>query len=85
VHEAVVCLIIYFDDVLILTKFMKAMLSVKKQLSNMYMVKDLGEAEYFRGVKIERESSSVKLTKTSTSRASSTGSGRWSASLLRHP
>jgi Reverse transcriptase (RNA-dependent DNA polymerase) len=38
--------------------------SVKKQLSNMYAVKDLGKAEYFLGVKIERESSTVKLTQT---------------------
>jgi Reverse transcriptase (RNA-dependent DNA polymerase) len=44
---------------------MKTMLNVKKQLSNMYTVKDLGEAEYLLGVKIERESSTVKLTQTS--------------------
>jgi Reverse transcriptase (RNA-dependent DNA polymerase) len=31
----------------------------------MYTVKDLGEAEYFLGVNIERESSTVKLTQTS--------------------
>jgi hypothetical protein len=31
----------------------------------MYTVKDLGGAEYLLGVKIERESSSVKLTHTS--------------------
>jgi Reverse transcriptase (RNA-dependent DNA polymerase) len=40
-------------------------LSVKKQLSKMYTVKDLGEAEYFLGVKIEKETSTVKLTQTS--------------------
>jgi hypothetical protein len=44
---------------------MKAMLRVKKQLSKMYTVKDLGEAEHFLCVKIERESSTVKLTQTS--------------------
>jgi hypothetical protein len=44
---------------------MKAMLSVKKQLSKMCTVKDLGEAAYFLGVKIERESSNVKLTQIS--------------------
>jgi hypothetical protein len=31
----------------------------------MYTLKDLGEAEYFLSVKIERESSTVKLTQTS--------------------
>jgi hypothetical protein len=42
------------------------MLSVKRQLSKMYTVKDLGEAEYCLGViKIERDSSTVKLTQTS--------------------
>jgi hypothetical protein len=41
------------------------MLSVKKQLSKMSTAKDLGEAEYFPGVKIERETSTVKLTQTS--------------------
>jgi Reverse transcriptase (RNA-dependent DNA polymerase) len=61
----VVYLIIYVDDILVLTESMKVMLSVKKQLSKMYTVKDLGEAEYFLGVKIERESSTVKLTQTS--------------------
>jgi hypothetical protein len=30
-----------------------------------YTVKDLGEAEYFLGIKIEREMSTVKLTPTS--------------------
>jgi hypothetical protein len=44
VLRVVVCLIIYVDDVLVLTKSMKAMLSVKKQLSNMHTVKGLGEA-----------------------------------------
>jgi hypothetical protein len=44
---------------------MKAMLSVKKQLLKMYTVKDLGQAEYFLGVKNEREMTTVKLTQTS--------------------
>jgi hypothetical protein len=65
VHGVVVYPIFYVDDILVLTEPMKAMLSVKKQLSKMYTVKDLGEAEYFLGVKIERESSTVKLTQTS--------------------
>jgi hypothetical protein len=65
VHGVVVYLIIYVDDILVLTESMKVMLSVKKQLSKMYTVKDLGETEYFLGVKIERESSTVKLTQTS--------------------
>jgi hypothetical protein len=54
VHGVVVYLIIYVDDILVLTESMKVMLSVKNQLSMMYTVKDLGEAEYFLGVKIER-------------------------------
>jgi Reverse transcriptase (RNA-dependent DNA polymerase) len=65
VHRVVVYLIICVDDILVLTESKKAMLSVKKQLSKMYTVKDLGEAEYFLRVKIERESSTVKLTQKS--------------------
>jgi hypothetical protein len=61
----VVYLIIYVDNILVLTKSMKAILGVKEQLSKMYTVKDLSGAEYFLGVKIERESSTVKLTQTS--------------------
>jgi hypothetical protein len=64
VHGVVVYLIIYVDDILVLTESLKVMLCVKKKLSKMYTVKDLGEAEYFLGVKIERESSTVKLTRT---------------------
>jgi Reverse transcriptase (RNA-dependent DNA polymerase) len=60
-----VYLIIYVDNILVLTKSMKAILGVKEQLSKMYTVKDLSGAEYFLGVKIERESSTVKLTQTS--------------------
>jgi Reverse transcriptase (RNA-dependent DNA polymerase) len=65
VHGVVVYLIIYVDDILVLTESMQAMLSVKKQLSKMYTVKDLGEAEYFLVFKIERKWSTVKLTQTS--------------------
>jgi Reverse transcriptase (RNA-dependent DNA polymerase) len=52
VHRVVVYLIIYVDDSLVPTESMKAMLSVKKQLSTIYTVKDLGESEYFLRVKI---------------------------------
>jgi Reverse transcriptase (RNA-dependent DNA polymerase) len=65
VHRAVMYYIIYVGDILVLTEFRKAMLSVKKLLSKMYTVKNPDEAEYFLGVKIERESSTVKLTQTS--------------------
>jgi hypothetical protein len=54
-YGVVVYLIIQIDDIMVLTESMKAMLSVKKQLSKMYTVRDLGEAEYFLGVKIERK------------------------------
>jgi hypothetical protein len=42
VHGVVVYPIIYVDDILVLTESMKVMLSVKKQISKMYTVKDLG-------------------------------------------
>jgi hypothetical protein len=61
----VVNFIIFVEDILVLTKSMKVMLSVKKQLSKTYTVKDLDETEYFLCVKSERESSTVKLTQTS--------------------
>jgi Reverse transcriptase (RNA-dependent DNA polymerase) len=65
VHGLFENLIIYVDDILVLTESVKAMLSVKKQFSKMYTVKDLDEAEYFLGVKLERKTSTVKLTRTS--------------------
>jgi hypothetical protein len=55
-----VYLIIYVDDILALIESMTAMLSVKKQLSKMYTVKDLCKAEYSLDVKIKRQSSTVK-------------------------
>jgi Reverse transcriptase (RNA-dependent DNA polymerase) len=61
----VVYLIIFVEDILVLTESMKARLRVKKQLSKMYTVQDIGEAEYLLGVKIERRSSTVKLMQTS--------------------
>jgi hypothetical protein len=63
-REVVVYLIIYVDDILVLTESLMAMLSVKKQLSKMYTVKNLGADEYFLSVKIERETSTVKLDQT---------------------
>jgi hypothetical protein len=39
VHGVIVYLIIYIDDILVLTESMKVMLSVKEQLSKMYTVK----------------------------------------------
>jgi hypothetical protein len=64
-HVVVAYLIIYVDEILALTESMTAMLSVKKQLSKIYTVKDLCGDEYFLGVKIERMSSTFKLMQTS--------------------
>jgi hypothetical protein len=49
---SVVYLIIYVDDILVASSSDQAVLKAKKSLRALYTMKDLGEAEYFLGVKI---------------------------------
>jgi Reverse transcriptase (RNA-dependent DNA polymerase) len=60
--ESVVYLIIYVDYILVVAAFESALTRVKTILTKLYKIKDLGNAEYFLGVKIEREHKQVKLT-----------------------
>jgi Reverse transcriptase (RNA-dependent DNA polymerase) len=61
VDGSVVYLIIYVDDVHVVAASELALSKVKALLSKLYEIKDLGNAEYFLGVRIEREHKRVKL------------------------
>jgi hypothetical protein len=58
----VMYLIIYVDDILVACASDKEAVISKKSLSTLYTVKDMGEAEYFLGVKIEREQNRLRLS-----------------------
>jgi Reverse transcriptase (RNA-dependent DNA polymerase) len=62
---SVVYPIFYVDDILVASASEKAAVMAKKSLSTLYTVKDLGEAEYFLGVKIEREQNRLRLSQES--------------------
>jgi hypothetical protein len=68
IDGSVVYLIIYVDDILVVAASELALSKVKTLLSKLYEIKDLGNAEYFLGVKIEREHKHVKLTQESYTR-----------------
>jgi hypothetical protein len=55
VDESVVYLIIYVDDILLVAALESALTRVKIILAKLYEIMDLGNAEYYLGVKIERE------------------------------
>jgi Reverse transcriptase (RNA-dependent DNA polymerase) len=55
VDESVVYLIIYVDDILLVAALESALTRVKIKLAKLYEIKNLGNAEYYLGVKIERE------------------------------
>jgi hypothetical protein len=59
---ATVFLICYVDDIVILTTSQRALKAVKSILVGLYQVKDMGELDYFLGVKIEREHGRVRLS-----------------------
>jgi Reverse transcriptase (RNA-dependent DNA polymerase) len=65
VDVSVVYLIIYVDDILVVAALESALTRVKAILTKLYEIKDLGNAEYFLGVKIEREHMQVKLIQES--------------------
>ncbi len=62
-----VYLLIYVDDMLIMCTCLRTLETVKRQLSKFYTVKDLGEAEFFLGVKMEcsRDGGRCLLSQTS--------------------
>jgi Reverse transcriptase (RNA-dependent DNA polymerase) len=62
---SVVYLIIYVDDIPVASSSDKAVLTSKRSLRALYTVKDLGEAEYFLGLNIEREHNSLTLSQQS--------------------
>jgi hypothetical protein len=68
VDESVVYLIIYVDEILVVAALESVLTRVKNILEKLYEIKDLGNAEYFLRVKIEREHKQVKLTQESYTR-----------------
>jgi Reverse transcriptase (RNA-dependent DNA polymerase) len=68
VDESFVYLINYVDDILVVAALESALTRIKNILTKLYEIKDLGNAEYFLGVKIEREHKQVKLTQESYTR-----------------
>ena len=65
VTGTVVYLIIYVDDILVASASEQAAVMAKDSLGKLYKVKDLGKAEYFLGVKIEREQNLLRLSQES--------------------
>jgi hypothetical protein len=55
IDKSVVYLIIHVDDILVVKASELALTKVKTLPSKLFKIKDLGIAEYFLGVKIERE------------------------------
>jgi hypothetical protein len=49
-----VVLLIYFDNVLLLVSSREAVKSVREELGRLYKIKDIGEVNYFLGIKLER-------------------------------
>ena len=55
--SAVVFLILYVDDILLIGNDIPMLQSVKTSLNNNFSMKDLGEAAYILGIKIYRDRS----------------------------
>ena len=60
-----VFLLIYVDDILLLVSSHDAVKSVKEEIASLYTIKDLGEAKYFLGIKLDRNSNgTLRLSQT---------------------
>jgi hypothetical protein len=60
-----VFLLIYVDDILLLVSPHDAVKYVKEEIASLYTIKDLGEANYFLGIKLDRNSNgTLRLSKT---------------------
>lgn len=53
--SAILFLVLYVDDILLIVNDVGAMTSVKVWLSNHFAMKDLGEANYILGIKLFRD------------------------------
>ena len=54
-------IVIYVDDILLAGKSMKRMNTVKQALSQKFLVKDMGELNYFLGVKVVQDHSAESI------------------------
>ena len=61
-ESAVVFLVLYVDDILLIENDIPMMQSVKTCVSNKFSMKDLGEASYILGIKIYRDRSKGMLS-----------------------
>ena len=61
-ESAVVFLILYVDDILLIGNDIPMMQSVKTWISNKFFMKDLGEAFYILGIKIYKDRSKGMLS-----------------------
>lgn len=59
VHGEWVFLLIYVDDIAIMTKSSAAIQSVKKMLSSKFSVQDLGEMKTYLGIEVTRDSNGI--------------------------
>ena len=59
--SAVVFLILYVDDILLIGNDIPIMQSIKTWLSNKFFMKDLGKVSYILGIKIYRDRSKKML------------------------
>ena len=59
--SAIVFLVLYVDDILLIGNDIPMLQSVKVWLSNQFSMKDLGEASYILGIKIYRDRSKRML------------------------
>lgn len=53
---------LYVDDLLLISTSLKYLYEIKKQLAQSFEMKELGEAHFILGIKIERDRSNRKLT-----------------------
>lgn len=56
--------ILYVDDVIIVAYNIDTIKSFKQYLSKQFEMKDMGEAQFFLGIKIERNNSTITLNQT---------------------
>ena len=57
-----VYLLLYVDDLLLACRSLSALIAVKEQLSRLFSMKDIGEAEYVLGIQISRDRASRSLS-----------------------
>lgn len=60
--EDTVYILLYVDDILIACRVLSKLTSIKKELSSLFCMKDIGQAEYILGLQITRDRANRTLT-----------------------